>query len=401
MRSALLHGRVLLESGWTTGQAVLLDGGHIAAIVPDRDIPRDYRTYDLGGEMLLPGFIDVQVNGGGGVLFNDACSLAQLDALARAHRAYGTTGLMPTLISDDLEVIAAALELTSQAIAAGVPGILGIHVEGPFLSPDRRGVHDVSKFRALDEPAFALLTSLRRGKSLVTLAPEMTTPAMIRRLTDAGVVVSAGHTNAKHADIAAALKAGVRGFTHLFNAMSPLTGREPGTVGAALEDIHAWCGLILDGHHVHPVTLRLALRCKPANRFMLVTDAMPTVGMSGDSFMLQGRTITVRDGMCLDEAGTLAGSNLNMAAAVKNAVEMLEIDLARAVRMASEYPAAFLGLDQELGKIAPGYRASLVLADDELNVIETWIDGEMVSSPGRRGRKPKEGASGGDSLLKK
>ncbi|MET0499167.1 MAG: N-acetylglucosamine-6-phosphate deacetylase [Steroidobacteraceae bacterium] len=377
MRTALINGRILLESGWATDRAVLIDGERIVAIVGLDEVAQDCATYDLAGGLLMPGFIDVQVNGGGGILFNDACSLAELDSLARAHRAYGTTGLMPTLISDDLEVIAAALELTAQAIAAGVPGILGIHVEGPFLSPDRRGVHDVSKFRALDEPAFALLTSLRLGKALVTLAPEMTTPAMIRRLTDAGIVVSAGHTNATHADIAAALKAGVRGFTHLFNAMSPLTSREPGTVGAALEDIHAWCGLILDGHHVHPVTLRLALRCKPANRFMLVTDAMPTVGMNVDTFMLQGRTITVRDGMCLDEAGTLAGSNLNMAAAVKNAVEMLEIDLARAVRMASEYPAAFLGLDGELGKIAVGYRASLVLADEGLNVRATWIDGSL------------------------
>jgi N-acetylglucosamine-6-phosphate deacetylase len=377
MRTALIDGRVLLESGWATDQAVLLEDDRIAAIVSRKDVPRDFRPHDLAGGLLLPGFIDVQVNGGGGVLFNDACKLGELELLAHAHRAYGTTGLMPTLISDDMAVIADALDLTAKAIAAGVPGILGIHVEGPFLSPDRRGVHDVSKFRSLDAEAVALLTSLRRGKTLVTLAPEMTTPAMIHRLTDAGVVVSAGHTNATYAEISAALKAGVRGFTHLFNAMSPLTGREPGTVGAALEDIHAWCGLILDGHHVHPVTLQLALRCKPANRFMLVTDAMPTVGMDGDSFLLQGRTITVRDGMCLDEAGTLAGSNLNMAAAVKNAVEMLDIDLARAVRMASEYPAAFLGLEQELGKIAAGYRASLVLADAELNVIETWIDGRV------------------------
>jgi len=380
MRTALIDGRVLLESGWATDQAVLLEDDRIAAIVARKDVPRDFRPHDLAGGLLLPGFIDVQVNGGGGVLFNDACKLGELELLARAHRAYGTTGLMPTLISDDMAVIADALDLTAKAIAAGVPGILGIHVEGPFLSPDRRGVHDVSKFRSLDAEAVALLTSLRRGKTLVTLAPEMTTPAMIHRLTDAGVVVSAGHTNATYAEISAALKAGVRGFTHLFNAMSPLTGREPGTVGAALEDIHAWCGLILDGHHVHPVTLQLALRCKPANRFMLVTDAMPTVGMDGNSFLLQGRTITVRgDGMCLDDAGTLAGSNLNMAAAVKNAVEMLDLDLARAVRMASEYPAAFLGLEHELGKIAAGYRASLVLADAELNVIETWIDGKAAS----------------------
>jgi N-acetylglucosamine-6-phosphate deacetylase len=188
-------------------------------------------------------------------------------------------------------------------------------------------------------------------------------------------VISAGHTNARYEQIRTAIDAGLRGFTHLFNAMSPLTGREPGTVGAALEDLHSWCGLIVDGHHVDPVTMKLALRCKPIDRFMLVTDAMPTVGMSGEFFMLQGRRIAVRDGICLDEAGTLAGSNLDMAAAVKNAVRMLDVDLATAVRMASEFPAAFLGLDRHLGKIAPGYRANFVVADAEMNVRETWIDG--------------------------
>jgi N-acetylglucosamine-6-phosphate deacetylase len=284
--------------------------------------------------------------------------------------------LLPTLISDDLDVIAAALELTSQAIEAQVPGVLGVHIEGPFLSPERRGVHDASKFRELDEPAFKLLTSLKRGKLLLTLAPETTTPEMIRRLARAGVVISAGHTNARYSHIRAAIDAGLRGFTHLFNAMSPLTGREPGTVGAALEDIHSWCGLIVDGHHVDPVTMKLALRCKPINRFMLVTDAMPTVGMSGEYFMLQGRRITVRNGMCLDEAGTLAGSNLDMASAVRNATQMLQVDLATAVRMASEFPAAFLGLERRTGRLAPGYRASFVVADDELNVQQTWIDGK-------------------------
>ena len=217
---------------------------------------------------------------------------------------------------------------------------------------------------------------MQHGKLLLTLAPETTTPEMIRRLTRAGIVISAGHTNARYPQIRAAIDAGLRGFTHLFNAMSPLTGREPGTVGAALEDPHSWCGLIVDGHHVDPVTMKLALRCKPIDRFMLVTDAMPTVGMSGEHFMLQGLRISVRNGICLDEAGTLAGSNLDMASAVRNAVRMLDVDLVTAVRMASEFPAAFLGLERQLGRIASGLRANFVIADDQMNVRETWIDGK-------------------------
>jgi N-acetylglucosamine-6-phosphate deacetylase len=378
MRTALVNARTLLDAGITLGDAVLVEDERIIAVVKSTDIPRGFARRDLQGALLLPGFIDVQANGGGGVLFNDVCTLGELARMSAAHRRFGTTGYLPTLISDDLEVIARAIALIEQALAKRLPGILGIHIEGPFLNPARRGVHDASKFRALDEPAFELLTSLRHGKTLVTLAPETTNADMIRRLNAAGIVVSAGHTNATYRQIREALDAGLRGFTHLFNAMSPLTGREPGTVGAALEDIHSWCGLILDGHHVDPVALRLAMRCKPANRFMLVTDAMPTVGMAGDCFMLQGRAITVQAGVCVDAHGTLAGSNLNMAAAVRNAARLLDISLAQAVRMASEYPAAFLGMEHEMGRIAVGYRANFVIADDALNVLDTWIDGRPV-----------------------
>jgi N-acetylglucosamine-6-phosphate deacetylase len=376
MLTALIHGRMLLNEQFSTDHAVLFDGANITAVTTSNEVPSSARRIDLEGALLLPGFIDVQVNGGGGVLFNDARHVADIRELAAAHRRFGTTGLLPTLISDDLDVIAAALKLIAAAIDANVPGILGIHVEGPFLSPERRGVHDASKFRELDEPAFKLLTSMQHGKVLLTLAPETTTPEMIGRLTRAGIVISAGHTNARYPQIRAAIDAGLRGFTHLFNAMSPLTGREPGTVGAALEDAHSWCGLIVDGHHVDPVTMKLALRCKPINRFMLVTDAMPTVGMSGEHFMLQGRRISVRNGICLDEAGTLAGSNLDMASAVRNAMQMLEVDLVTAVRMASEFPAAFLGLERQLGRIAPGARANFVVADEQMNINATWIDGK-------------------------
>ncbi|MBI1686908.1 N-acetylglucosamine-6-phosphate deacetylase, partial [Caulobacter hibisci] len=296
-------------------------------------------------------------------------------AIGAAHRPYGTTGFLPTLISDDLEVVDAAMRATEDAIEQGVPGVLGVHIEGPFLNEQRKGIHDAGKFRVLDDAAIALLSSLKRGKALVTLAPETTTPDMIARLAKAGVVVAAGHTNAAYETVSAALDAGLTGFTHLFNAMSPLTSRAPGAVGAALENQSAWCGIIVDGRHVDPATLRIALRTRPLDRFMLVTDAMPTVGMSDKRFVLQGQEIVVEDGVCVGPGGTLAGSDLDMIGAVRNAVEMLGLSLEDAVMTASAAPAAFLGLSATRGAIAPGQAADLVLLDGQRNVVRTWIDG--------------------------
>jgi N-acetylglucosamine-6-phosphate deacetylase len=377
MRTALVNGRVLTDSGFVTDRAVLLEGERIADVVNPED-PRVASAVmrDLQGKLLLPGFIDTQVNGGGGVLFNDDPSVAAIRAIGAAHRRFGTTGFLPTLISDDLDVVARAVAAVQAAIDAGVPGVLGIHIEGPFLNVERKGVHDPAKLRELDDSAVGLLTSLKNGRTLVTLAPEMTTPAIIRRLAGANVVVSAGHSNATYAQIVDALDNGLTGFTHLFNAMSQLTGREPGVVGAALEHQDSWCGVIVDGHHVSPVVLRLALRCKRHERFMLVTDGMPSIGTTDKTFELQGRPISVVDGQLRDEMGRLAGSHTDMASAVRNTIAMLDLDLPTAVSLASRNPATFLGLDTQFGRIAPGYRADLVLADDALNVLDTWIGGQ-------------------------
>lgn len=378
---AFINGRVLLDGSLVTGHAVLVANGRIVAVVPEND-PRCLRAQrqDLEGHLLLPGFVDVQVNGGGGVLFNDDTSVSALEQIAGAHRRYGTTSFLPTLLSDDLDVMARAIAAVDAAIQAGVPGVKGVHIEGPFLNAARKGVHDSAKFRNLDAMAVALLTSLKRGKTLVTLAPEMTEPETIARLATAGVVVSAGHSNATHSDIATALRHGLTGFTHLFNAMSQMTARDPGVVGAALSDQNSWCGLIVDGRHVDPVMLRLALRCKRQDRFMLVTDAMPVVGTAHGWFLLQGKRIVVDGDTCLDHSGTLAGSALNMAQCVRNSVRLLNLDLATALRMASEYPAEFLGLGHEIGKIAPGYWADLVVADEHLDVRQTWIQGRQTPS---------------------
>ncbi|HEV2363522.1 MAG TPA: N-acetylglucosamine-6-phosphate deacetylase [Caulobacteraceae bacterium] len=380
MDEVLLNARVMNERGLVEGRAVRLRGDRIADVGAPADLAPGARPRDLGGAMLLPGFIDTQVNGGGGVLFNDSPTVEAIGAIGAAHRRFGVTGFLPTLISDDLNRVGEAIAAARLAIDAGVPGVLGLHIEGPFLNPRRKGIHDPRKFRRIDEPSFSLLTSLGVGKTVVTLAPEAAAPGMIARLVEAGVIVSAGHTNASYAATRAALAQGVTGFTHLFNAMSPLGSREPGVVGAALEDQEAWCGLIVDGVHVDPVVLKLALRLRPAERFNLVSDAMPCVGADSDSFAIQGKRILVRNGACFDEHGTLAGSNLDMASAVRNAMRLLGLDLTTASRMASRNPAAFLGLDHERGRIARGYLADLVLVDDDVRVLETWIGGKSSSA---------------------
>lgn len=376
MAVAFVNGRILTPAGFVSGKAVLVDKGAVIALPDAADIPTTAQRYDLGGDRLVPGYIDTQVNGGGGVLFNDAPTVATIATIGQAHRAFGTTGFLPTLISDDLEVVDAALRATEDAIAQGVPGVLGVHIEGPFLNPKRKGIHDEGKFRVIDDEAIALLCSLKRGKLLLTLAPERTTPDVIARLARAGVIVAAGHTNARYETMRRAIDSGLTGVTHLFNAMSPLTSREPGVVGAVLEDQTVRAGIIVDGRHVDPVTLKLALRTRPLDRFMLVTDAMPTVGMTNKRFNLQGREIVVRDGVCVDEAGTLAGSDLDMAAAVRNAVAMLGVSLEAAIMMASAAPAALLGLEQRRGAIAPGFAADFCRLDDALNVTGAWIDGK-------------------------
>jgi N-acetylglucosamine-6-phosphate deacetylase len=379
MREALINGRIVAQGRILTAHAVVIEDGWIADIVTDEDASlKGLAFHDLRGALLLPGFIDTQVNGGGGVLFNDDPSALTISRIAAAHRKFGTTGFLPTLISDDLTKVKRAIEAIATAVKEGVPGVLGIHIEGPFLSPARKGVHDAAKFRTLDEEAFALLTSLKTAKTLVTLAPEMTTPEMIARLANAGVIVAAGHTNASYDTMREALARGVTGFTHLFNAMSQLTGREPGVVGAALSDAASYCGIIVDGRHVHPDVLKLALKLKPHDRFMLVTDAWSNVGTDLTTFKLQGATITVKDGVCIDENGTLAGSAMDMSRAVRNAMDLLGVDLHDAVTMASRAPASFLGLADRYGDIIKGLRANFVAADDTLSVRETWIDGVRV-----------------------
>lgn len=376
MSTAFVNGRVLTHQGFRDDLAVVVEGDRIADLMPHGDAQIGAtKTLDLRGAYLLPGFVDCQVNGGGGVLFNNSPDVDALRAIGKAHRRFGTTGWLPTLISDDPGKMAQAIAAVREAIASEVPGVLGIHLEGPYLAPARKGTHDAGKFRLPDADEIALATSLDNGRTLITLAPEQVPLEDIRALVARGAIVAAGHTAGTYEQVCAGLDAGITGFTHLYNAMSPLQGREPGAVGAAMEDRDSWCGIIADGIHAHPASLRVALAAKPRGKVFLVTDAMPPVGADDPSYELYGETITVRDGAVRNAAGVLAGSALDMASAVRNAVRLLEQPLAEAVRMASTYPAEFLGLGDRCGRIAAGYRADLVAMDGEMNVVATWIGG--------------------------
>jgi N-acetylglucosamine-6-phosphate deacetylase len=324
--------------------------------------------------ILAPGFIDVQVNGGGGVLLNDQPTEAGVRRIVEAHRKQGTTGCLPTLITDRSEVIE-RLATVAQACLR-IPGVLGFHLEGPALNISRKGIHPEAEIRVPDRRDLAAIKSFGGcGRSVVTLAPECVPASMIDELIGAGLLIAAGHSEATAAEIGQAVDRGVSGVTHLFNAMSQLTGREPGLVGTALEDDRLCAGIICDGVHVNRTGLRIAFRCKGRDRLMLVTDAMPLAGTSDRQFMLQGRQITLCENRLTGPDGTLAGAHLTMIEAVRNAVALLEISLVDALIMASRTPAAFLGLASELGRIAPGYRADLVAFNPDFEVIGTWISG--------------------------
>ena len=378
---ALINATIHTGDAVLPEAAVLIDGGTVLDVVARADVPAAAETLDLGGGVLAPGFIDLQVNGGGGALFNDSPDVATLRRIAEAHRRFGTTGLLPTFITDDAAKRAAAVAAVRAAMAKGVPGVLGIHLEGPHITAERRGVHDARFIAPPDAADLALLEGLAGLPALVTLAPETVPPGSIRALAEAGIRVAAGHTAANWAQARAGFAAGIGGVTHLFNAMSQLGSREPGMVGAALEDDSVRCGIIVDGHHVHDASVRLAWKAKARGTLFLVTDAMPPVGIPAGAeggFQLYGRTIRVEGGRCVTDDGTLAGSALDMATAVRNCVTRIGIPLDEALRMASAYPADFMGFSGTRGRIRPGLAADLVHLDEALEVRATWIAGKMA-----------------------
>lgn len=370
------NGRIVLPDGAVDAADLAETDGIVTAVSAPGDTSAD-REIDLAGGWLLPGFVDTQVNGGGGVLFNDQADVDAIAAIGAAHARFGTTAFLPTLISDTPAQIAAALAAVDAAIAQGVPGVVGIHIEGPFINEVKRGIHEAHRIRRLDTEILATLVAPHRGRVMLTLAPELCDAEDIRTLVRHGVIVSAGHSDATYDEAQRAIAAGLSGFTHLFNAMSPLHHRHPGAVGAAF-DSDAWCGLIVDDVHLHPAVVRLAVRAKGKDRIMLVTDAMPSVGTDAVEFTLQGKRIAVKDGVCIFEDGTLAGTHLDMASALRKTVEVTGLPVPDVSAMASATPAAFLSLQGRIGSIAAGRRADWIWMDADLTPRATWIGGERL-----------------------
>lgn len=380
MRELLTGARLFTGEMMLDGHALLIEDGTILDLIPG-GTALDARTVALpAGSLIAPGFIDTQVNGGGGALLNDTPTADAVRTIVAAHRRYGTTGLLPTFITDAADKMHCAASAVAEAMRVRDSGVLGLHLEGPFLSIERRGVHSPAFVRPPTPDDIAYLAELPNefpgGKVLLSLAPETVSDEDIGALAEAGVLLAGAHSAASYARTTAAIRAGLRGFTHLFNAMPPVANREPGIAGAALLSAETWCGLIADGIHVHPAMLKLALAAKPRGKLMLVTDAMTPLGTDATSFTLYGATIHRRDGKLVTDDGTLAGADLDMAQAVRNCIGLLGLPREEALRMASLYPAQFLGMSDRRGRLGSGYLADLVLLDQSTHVLGTWVAGE-------------------------
>ncbi|MFN7024939.1 MAG: N-acetylglucosamine-6-phosphate deacetylase [Pseudorhizobium sp.] len=379
--SAVQGARIFDGDNWHDGSALLLSRGRVHSIVPETTVPAHVEIIDAGGGLLVPGFVDLQVNGGGGVMLNDAPTVDGLRAICTAHARFGTTALLPTLITDTSQMTSAVISAGKEAIRDGLPGFLGLHLEGPHLSLERKGAHDPSLIRAMEDRDLDTLLSCRDvfPSLMITVAPENVTEDQVAKLSQAGFIVSLGHTNASFDTVQRYARAGARVVTHLFNAMSPLGHREPGMVGAALHIGSLHAGLIADGVHVHPAAMKIALKAKQGpGRIFVVTDAMSPIGTDMTRFTLNGREILRRDGRLTLADGTLAGADIDMLASLHFLHRELELPLDEALRMVSSYPAEAVGLADQKGALKPGYGADFVLLSDVLEMKSTWIAGKAV-----------------------
>ena len=369
--AAIFTGEKMLHD-----HAVVVEGQGIAGVIETAKLPAGIRRIKREGGILAPGFIDLQVNGGGGVLLNNVPQHTAIDTMTSAHRRYGTTAMMPTIVSDTPQRQRACLEAVQAAMSGGNQSVLGVHLEGPFIDPDKRGAHKAATIRQMKDSDMEWLCSLQLPSIIVTLAPEHMRAGQIRQLTDSGILVCAGHTNAHYEELSVAIGEGLRGFTHLYNAMRPQSGREPGVVGAALDSDSTWVGIIADGHHVHPANIRIVQKSKPQGKTLLVSDAMATVASSELFFEIYGEKIEEKEGRLVNSEGVLAGSAIGMIDAVRISTDLVGISLEESLRMASLYPAEFLKKSTSLGRIAEGFRADLVYFDHNYTVLDSWVAGQ-------------------------
>ncbi|MCL6707190.1 N-acetylglucosamine-6-phosphate deacetylase [Pseudomonas sp. R2.Fl] len=388
-RFAITAARLFDGERFLDDSALIIGDGRVEAVVDRRSLPAGLACVDAGENLIVPGFVDLQVNGGGGVLFNNDPTPEGIRTICAAHARFGTTALMVTLITDTPALRDIALEAGTEAAEARVPGFLGLHLEGPHLSATRKGTHDPGLIRPMTEADLALLTAAAGGFGLpmITVAPESVTPVQIARLVTAGYRVSLGHTDTTAAAVAAYIDAGASLVTHLFNAMSQLGNREPGLVGAALDNGALSCGLIADGFHVDPISMRIALAAKRGpGRIFLVTDAMSSIGSDETGFELNGRHVYRRGGRLTLADGTLAGADIDMLSCVRFVRERLGLPLEEALRMASLYPADAVRAPTK-GRLAPGSDADFLLLSYDLDLVATYIAGLPVHEAAPASRK--------------
>lgn len=383
MVQAFTNCRIFDGQDWIAESALLVEDGKVISIAAQSELSSVVKTVDTAGGLIVPGFIDLQVNGGGGVMLNDDRSVEGIRQICAAHASFGTTALLPTLITDTREVTAAAIEAGLYAKAARIPGFIGLHLEGPHLSVARKGTHHPDLIRPMEREDLERL--LKIGKSfdalMITVAPENTTLEQVKALAEGGFIVSLGHTNAAFETAEAYVEAGARTVTHLFNAMSPLENRSPGLVGAALELGTVSAGIIADGFHVHPAAMRTALRAKQGpGRIFIVTDAMSTIGTDLEGLTLNGRQIYRKDGRLTLTDGTLAGADIDMLSSVLFVHRKLGLEIEEAIRMASLYPAEAAGLAGRKGQLKQGYDADFLILTNDYQLKSTWIGGTQVFS---------------------
>ncbi len=378
MKQAILGSQIFCGERFYDDHALLVDGKSIVDIVEKNNIPDNFKKIELDQGILAPGFIDLQVNGGGGALFNNSPNKESLKTIIKAHQFFGTTSIMPTVISDSLEVLEQCIQTVTEEIKNN-SSLLGIHIEGPFFNIKYRGVHQKKYISTINSDYLNLFESLKGFPVMLTLAPECISSQQLKQLTSLGIKTLAGHSDASYDELDEAIKNGLDGFTHLFNAMSQISAREPGVVGAALHFENTFASIIVDLHHVHPSLIQLAYQLKQKGKLFFISDSMATINHGKPSFELYDEVVNESDGRLVNSEGKLAGSSITQIDAVKNAYQKCNIPLNQALAMASRYPAEYLGIANHLGFLKPGYRADLVHFDSNFKVHNAWVSGKQIN----------------------
>ena len=377
MKQALIGAQLFSGKEFFDNRALLIDGENIIDIINEHDIPKNFEIQKLNGGILSPGFIDLQVNGGGGKLFNNSPDKESLNTIIEAHQYFGTTSIMPTVISDSLNVLKRCTTTISEEIENN-KSLLGVHIEGPFFNVKYRGVHQKQYINTINSDYLNLFENLKDFPVMLTLAPECISTKQLKHLKSLGFKILAGHTDASYDQLEEAIKYGLDGFTHLFNAMGQISAREPGVVGSALTFDNATASIIVDLHHVHPSLIQMAYRQKPQGKLFFVSDSMATIHHGEPSFELYDEVVSESNGRIINSEGKLAGSSITQIDAIKNAYQNCNIPLNEALAMASRYPAEYLGVANYLGSLKSDYRADLTHFNLDFQVQNVWVAGKQL-----------------------